>query len=878
MKAPLSKPSGNIFILRLAKFTFPIFFKALLLVLLTLFPQLCVLTALYNFGKAEANSLESVRREAFASIGINEIASAVFLAGGFHFLFLSTDKPEDREKSLRFKQVAEQELSKLKVFAEKYPSKKSVWDKFTEQVEAHFADTLSMPSFSFDDDARLRMKKLRHLSFDAYRRFDQYQRAASVQLEELERAINRSIQATEMIISISIAGLICNFILAILLMYLFNRKIIIRLRMLVLNASRLAKRQSPLEPVNGSDEIFELNEVFQVVLEKLQKAQQHYKSLLSIVAHDMCSPLASMNLSLAMVENSEGEKLNLDDAAAISEASEQIDLLVVRAKDILNFERLTQGELTQLDGSLSVAPSASVQELSRLTRIELDSPCESDKEANQRFRPRVMKLGLILFSLPILLASLLFFLVVYTSMDEEKVLKEELQETLIAVRVNRMIAFGMGSYGFLTNYLMYGKIEDLNRAQLLRRDEIDAGTEARSLLDSHSSSLAVLRRNLDALQSLRLKEAKHFDQPVAGKLAFSDAPGLPLIVQGRRLMRFAITKQECLWNMSCEQTRALNNLVNTERVLQEYMEKLLGAGILLCILVSFASVFLFSKSVNTRLKIVRDNAGRLPHRQSLEKPLQGSDEIWYLDFVLHRADELLELSFNQRAALMSAVAEDLRRPLNQVRKALSKFDRSRVETFSPTAKRHIHLTQENTARILSLIDTLLSAQSLEAGKIELKLSEFNVKDVAAEAVDTLSALADTRKVSLQNQCQSLVIQADREKITQVLINYVTNAINHSPASSAVTIGCSSQSESITIEVIDQGPGLPVEMLTKVFERYFQTPDSKTRGKGYGLGLAICKMIAESHSGLVGVRNMPNGGCSFSITIPCRYSGSEPALH
>lgn len=874
MKALQSDPSGNTFILRLEKFTFPIFVKALILVLLTLLPPLCVLTALYNFGKTEANSLESVRREASAAIGINEIASAVFLAGGFHFLWLSSDKPEDREKSLCFKRIAQQELDKLKVFAAKYPSKRSVWDKFTEQVEEHFADTLSISTFSFGDDARLRMKKLRHLSFDAYQRFEQYQRAASIQLEELQHAINRSIQATEMILSVSIAGLICNLILAILLMYLFNRKVIDRLKLLVQNASRLPKRQSPLEPVDGSDEISELNEVFQIVLEKLQKTQQHNRSLLSIVAHDMCSPLASMNLSLAMVENSEGERLNLDDSAAISEASEQIDLLVVRAKDILNVERLTRGESAQLEPSLSDARSASVQELSRLTRIELDSPDQSDKEANQRFRPRVMKLGLVLFSLPIVFASLLFFSVANTSMAEERALKEELQETLIAVRVNRMIAFGMGSYGFLTNYLMYGKIDDLNRAQLLRRNELDAGAEASDLLCSHSSSSAALRQNFEALQTLRLKEAKHFEQPVAGKLAFADAPGLPLILQGRRLMRFAITKQECLWNMSCEQTRALSNLVDSQRRLQENMEKLLCAGLFLCVLLAFISVFLFSKFVGTRLKIVRANASRLPHRQSLEKPLGGSDEIWYLDFVLHRADQLLELSFRQRSALMSAVAEDLRRPLNRVRQILAKFDSSRIETFSPAAKRHFRLTQENAARILSLIDTLLSAQSLESGKIELRVSEFNLNDVAGEAVDTLSALADSRKVTLQNQCQSLEIEADREKIAQVLINYLTNAINHSPASSTVSIRSNSHCESITIEVIDGGPGLPAEMLEEVFERYFQTPDSKTRGKGYGLGLAICKMIAESHSGQVGVRNMPDGGCSFYITIPCRYSDAD----
>jgi signal transduction histidine kinase len=100
---------------------------------------------------------------------------------------------------------------------------------------------------------------------------------------------------------------------------------------------------------------------------------------------------------------------------------------------------------------------------------------------------------------------------------------------------------------------------------------------------------------------------------------------------------------------------------------------------------------------------------------------------------------------------------------------------------------------------------------------------------------------------------------------------LTNAINHSPQSSSVSIRSSQELQSIVVEVADQGPGLPEEMLTRVFERYFQTPDSKTKKKGYGLGLAICKMIAESHSGSVGVKNLPEGGCCFYITVPHRHS-------
>ncbi|MCC7531662.1 MAG: HAMP domain-containing histidine kinase [Candidatus Melainabacteria bacterium] len=845
----------------------PISIKALILLQLTLLPQLLILTALYFYGKEESNWLESIRREAFVAVSINQIASAVFLAGGFHFLWLSTDKPEDKRQSLQFREITQKEISKLKAFGKNYPVKKLVGDKLTGEIDSHFQDTFSISSVSFDSDARAHLKKLRILSYDAFQRFSQYQRAASLQLEDLERAISRSMHSKQTVLLIALTGLICNILLTFSTMYLFNRKIIERLKLLVDNAALLPKRQQLVATVGGNDELSELNDVLVLVAERLQKAQQYNKNLLSIVAHDMCSPLASMNLSLAMIEDAEGEKLNLNDAAAISEASELIDLLVVRARDILNIEKLTQGDFNQFEDKFSEGSSASVQELSQLTRIELDVPDTSEKEAADRFHPGVMRRGLILFSLPMVVAAILFFFVAYTSQAEEKVLKAELNETALAVRVNRMIAFCMGSYGFLTNYLMYGKSEDKDKSLFFRQEELNAAAETNKLLQARSSLSEAFRQNLEGLQTLRHMEDKNFEQAEAGKLRFGDAPGLPLMMTGRRLMRLAISKQECLWKLSCEQTQSLSNLIGTGYKLRENLEKLLSMGIFSCMFLSLVSVFLFSRSVGSRLKIVQSNANRLPDRQHLAPELSGSDEIWYLDYVVHKADHLLDLNFRQRTALINTVAEDLRQPLKQVTQVLSRIDRSRIDWFSALAKRHFDLTLDNARRILSLIDTLLSAQSLEVGKIDLKPTSFSLRDLASDAVGALIALSDSRKVTILNECESLEIHADRERIMQVLINYLTNAINHSPSSSAVTLRSALQAQAITIEVVDQGPGLPAEMLTKVFERYFQTPDSKTRGQGYGLGLAICKMIAEAHSGSVGVRSMPEGGCCFYITIP-----------
>ncbi len=133
----------------------------------------------------------------------------------------------------------------------------------------------------------------------------------------------------------------------------------------------------------------------------------------------------------------------------------------------------------------------------------------------------------------------------------------------------------------------------------------------------------------------------------------------------------------------------------------------------------------------------------------------------------------------------------------------------------------------------------------------------------------MQSLALQKKVTLANKAKACVVTADRQRLVQVLVNYLGNAIGHSPPDTTVSVTTVTTSYSTEIHVNDAGPGLSDELKVKVFDRFFQAPDSKTRAQRIWSGLAICKMIVAAHGGQVGVIDAESGGCAFSAAPPQR---------
>jgi two-component system sensor histidine kinase KdpD len=143
-----------------------------------------------------------------------------------------------------------------------------------------------------------------------------------------------------------------------------------------------------------------------------------------------------------------------------------------------------------------------------------------------------------------------------------------------------------------------------------------------------------------------------------------------------------------------------------------------------------------------------------------------------------------------------------------------------------------------------------------------------------EASSAIEQNAQAKKLTLIVQENDLTAGVDRERLIQVMVNLLSNAINHSPEGESLTLEASRYNEGVEIRIIDHGPGVPPDYREAIFERFKQAP-SAAEG-GHGLGLFICKSIVTSHGGTLGVRDAEPKGSIFWFRIPDMPSGNEAA--
>jgi len=159
---------------------------------------------------------------------------------------------------------------------------------------------------------------------------------------------------------------------------------------------------------------------------------------------------------------------------------------------------------------------------------------------------------------------------------------------------------------------------------------------------------------------------------------------------------------------------------------------------------------------------------------------------------------------------------------------------------------------------------------------EVELAPVDLTVLAADAVADARVRAPERRISLlglNGPVAPTVVVGSEPKLRQVVTNLVANALRHTPAGTPVEVAVGLDAHGATLEVRDHGPGVPPEVATKVFERFYRADPSRgrTAGGGSGLGLAIVAAIVARHEGQVGVARTPGGGATFVVRLPQRPS-------
>ena len=215
---------------------------------------------------------------------------------------------------------------------------------------------------------------------------------------------------------------------------------------------------------------------------------------------------------------------------------------------------------------------------------------------------------------------------------------------------------------------------------------------------------------------------------------------------------------------------------------------------------------------------------------------------------------------------LAMVSHDLRTPLNSVLNLLTLVGEGTYGDLDSTGKKRITAAEEDVQRLVKLINELLQLEKLEAGKMQLALSEVYVEDLVRRALNSVQATADEKLIRFDTSIDEQKVRADSDKIVQVLVNLVSNAIKASESAQTIRIEGKRAGSMVTIVVEDHGCGIPKDKQRTIFEPFEQLAQNGSK-EGFGLGLSICKRIIEGHSGELKLESEPGQGSKFMFTLP-----------
>lgn len=230
---------------------------------------------------------------------------------------------------------------------------------------------------------------------------------------------------------------------------------------------------------------------------------------------------------------------------------------------------------------------------------------------------------------------------------------------------------------------------------------------------------------------------------------------------------------------------------------------------------------------------------------------------------------------------VAVVSHDLRTPLTSIQMIHSMLQEDAEGVLPPQAMKNLSNAQDNVSRLMALINNLLDLEKLDAGYVELIMEQAPLRRAIDTSIGAVEALAKKQKITISNSVDNnLEAYIDPERITQVVVNLLSNALKFSPNGSTISVSAkavdsSRQNEKpgmqqegmLRVEITDQGRGIPADKAASIFERFSQVKNEDGRSnRGSGLGLAICKAIIEQHGGEIGVESVEGKGSTFWFTL------------
>ena len=293
---------------------------------------------------------------------------------------------------------------------------------------------------------------------------------------------------------------------------------------------------------------------------------------------------------------------------------------------------------------------------------------------------------------------------------------------------------------------------------------------------------------------------------------------------------------------------------------------LLAAG-LIAVATSLVVSLALSSAIAGPVARLATAAGRLARGHYAERvPATGQDEIGELAASFNAMAGSLEATEQRRLELVGDVAHELRTPLATIDGYLEGLEDGVVAAVPETWR----LLRGETARLTRLVNDLQELWRAEARELPLASEPFDAAPLVREVVERFGPQAATRGLTLAlDVSDALLVRADRDRLAQILGNYLSNALRYTGDGTTVHVAARPSEGGVVFLVRDQGPGLSREQRAAVFERFYRVDPSRSRALGgSGIGLAIARALAQAMDGRVWAESAgPGTGATFAVELP-----------
>lgn len=279
---------------------------------------------------------------------------------------------------------------------------------------------------------------------------------------------------------------------------------------------------------------------------------------------------------------------------------------------------------------------------------------------------------------------------------------------------------------------------------------------------------------------------------------------------------------------------------------------------------SLVAVWIFSRTIVKRVRLLRDSAAHLAKAEKLDLPSSSHDELGQLSDELDHASQLLAKNISDslqarkeaeeasasKSMFLSRTSHELRTPLN----AILGFAQLLEQDLSPGKQRDsVSLILGAGQHLLKLMNEVLEIARIESGEITLTLTPIAVDTLLEEAMHYIAPVGKIRDIEIKSSvAPDLWVMANRQKLLQVILNLLSNALKYGPASAVIQLNAYRRHNNVIIEVQDEGPGIPASLKERLFTPFDRLGAEQTKVEGTGLGLALSKQFMLAMNGNIDV--------------------------